>query len=70
MNEAPPQSYLGYYPDSEVVLGIVCPLSLPQLKHCESWDKMERASEHAQNWPQWMKGSPVNRREALNTTPS
>ena len=26
MNEVPPQSYLGYYPDSELVLGIVCPL--------------------------------------------
>src|SRR5215469_15689777 len=26
MNEVAPQSYLGYYPDSELVLGIVCPL--------------------------------------------
>ncbi len=38
--------------------------TMPQLKHSEFWDKMERASEQAQNWPQWMKGSPVNRRES------
>jgi hypothetical protein len=44
--------------------------TIPQLKHGEFWDKMERASEQAQNWPQWMKGSPVNRRESQESTPS
>jgi hypothetical protein len=44
--------------------------TMPQLKHGEFWDKMERASEQAQNWPQWMKGSPVNRRESQESTSS
>ncbi|MBV9180242.1 MAG: hypothetical protein JO356_02935 [Acidobacteria bacterium] len=38
--------------------------TIPQLKHAEFWEKMERAREEAQKWPEWMKGSPVNRRES------
>lgn len=38
--------------------------TMPQLKHAEFWEKMERASKEAQKWPQWMKGSPLNRRES------
>jgi hypothetical protein len=44
--------------------------TFPQLKHVGFWEKMERAKQQAQNWPQWMKGSPVNRREPKKTAPA
>ena len=34
-----------------------------KLKDPEFWSKMEQASRKAQEWPEWMKGSPVNKRE-------
>ena len=40
----------------------------PHLKDPEFWARMERVSERVRKWPQWMKGSPVNRREPQKTT--
>jgi hypothetical protein len=42
--------------------------AMPKLKHGDFWETMDRATSKVDEWPDWMKGSPVNKREATNNS--